>query len=85
MPHFLHIGCGPKHKDQTTAGFNTPDWTEIRLDIDKVLAATLQAAGFASVASAQRGAPFFDLWALASKAERSEEALRALAAEHVPT
>lgn len=34
MPTFLHIGCGPKRKDQTTRGFNTPDWTELRLDID---------------------------------------------------
>ena len=34
MPTFLHIGCGPKRKDQTTKGFNTPEWTEIRLDID---------------------------------------------------
>ena len=34
MPTFLHIGCGPKRKAQTTRGFNTPDWTEIRLDID---------------------------------------------------
>jgi hypothetical protein len=34
MPTFLHIGCGPKSKDQTTKGFNTPEWTEIRLDID---------------------------------------------------
>lgn len=31
---FLHIGCGPKYKNSTTAGFNIPDWTEIRLDID---------------------------------------------------
>ncbi len=31
---FLHIGCGSKRKDQTTKGFNTPDWKEIRLDID---------------------------------------------------
>jgi len=35
MKTFLHVGCGPKHKDQTTRGFNTPDWTELRLDIDK--------------------------------------------------
>jgi predicted SAM-dependent methyltransferase len=35
MNTFLHVGCGPKHKDQTTRGFNTPDWTELRLDIDK--------------------------------------------------
>lgn len=34
MPILLHVGCGPKRKDRTTAGFNTPDWTEIRLDID---------------------------------------------------
>ena len=32
---FLHIGCGPKRKDQTTRGFNTPDWIEQRLDIDQ--------------------------------------------------
>jgi predicted SAM-dependent methyltransferase len=31
---FLHVGCGPKRKDRTTRGFNSPDWTEIRLDID---------------------------------------------------
>jgi SAM-dependent methyltransferase len=30
----LHVGCGPKRKDQTTPGFNTDDWREIRLDID---------------------------------------------------
>ena len=34
MKIFLHVGCGPKHKDQTTRGFNTPDWLERRLDID---------------------------------------------------
>lgn len=34
MPTFLHVGCGAKRKDQTTRGFNTPDWTEVRLDID---------------------------------------------------
>lgn len=38
MPIFLHIGCGPKRKAQTTKGFNTPDWTEIRLDIDASVA-----------------------------------------------
>ena len=35
MKQFLHVGCGPKHKDRTTAGFNNPDWHELRLDIDK--------------------------------------------------
>jgi SAM-dependent methyltransferase len=34
MQVLLHVGCGPKHKAQTTAGFNTPTWKEIRLDID---------------------------------------------------
>lgn len=34
MPVLLHVGCGPKTKAQTTPGFNTPDWSEMRLDID---------------------------------------------------
>lgn len=35
MAHtFLHVGCGQKRKDRTTAGFNRPEWREIRLDID---------------------------------------------------
>jgi len=34
MQTFLHVGCGPKRKDQTTRGFNTPDWAELHLDID---------------------------------------------------
>jgi predicted SAM-dependent methyltransferase len=34
MKTFLHIGCGTKHKEQTTQGFNTPEWNELRLDID---------------------------------------------------
>jgi SAM-dependent methyltransferase len=37
MKQFLHIGCGPKRKDRTTRGFNTPDWTEVRLDIDETV------------------------------------------------
>jgi len=32
---FLHTGCGMAHKDRTTAGFNSPAWDEVRLDIDK--------------------------------------------------
>ena len=32
---FLHVGCGPKRKDQTTRGFNSDDWQELRLDIDE--------------------------------------------------
>ena len=35
MPKFLHVGCGQKRKVQTTQGFNTPEWTEIRFDIDE--------------------------------------------------
>lgn len=198
MKHLLHVGCGPKRKAQTTRGFNTPEWQEVRLDIDasvqpdvtgtmtdmsavasgsvdavfsshniehlyphevpvalaeflrvlndegfavitcpdlqsvcalvaqdrltepayvspagpiapldilyghrppmargnlymahrcgftqRVLAGTLQAAGFASVASRAR-AQHFDLWALASKRPRSDEQMRALAQAHFP-
>jgi len=200
MPTFLHIGCGPKRKDQTTRGFNTDAWTELRFDIDesvkpdlvgtmtdmsavadesvdaifsshniehlyphevpvalkeflrvlkpdgflvvtcpdllsvcqlvaedklteaayvspagpiapldilyghrpamakgnlfmahrcgftqKVLTGTLQAAGFQSVAALARSrAPFFDLWAVASKSVRGEDEMRALAKAHIP-
>jgi hypothetical protein len=50
-----------------------------------VLTHTLLAAGFARVAALRRGfAPSFDLWALASKGERTEEEMRRLAAEHFP-
>lgn len=38
MKTFLHVGCGPKRKNQTTAGFNTPDWSEVRLDINPAVA-----------------------------------------------
>lgn len=38
MQRFLHIGCGPKHKEQTTRGFNSGDWEEVRLDIDEAVA-----------------------------------------------
>jgi len=196
----LHIGCGLKHKDKTTRGFNTEAWSEIRLDIDpavepdvtgtmtdmsavatrsvdaifsshniehlyphevpvalaefyrvladdgftvitcpdlqsvcalvaqdklveaaytspagpitpmdilygfrpslakgnhfmahrcgftqKVLVGTSRSCGFQSVASMARGrAPFYDLWAVASKSERGEDEMRALAEEHFP-
>jgi ubiquinone/menaquinone biosynthesis C-methylase UbiE len=195
MKKFLHVGCGPKQKEQTTSGF--ADWTELRFDIDesvqpdlvgtmtdmssvhsesvdavfsshniehlyphevpvafseflrvlkpdgfavitcpdlqavcalvaedkltepaytspagpiapldilyghrppmargnlymahrcgfteKVLCGTLQTSGFKSVASKKRGAPYFDLWALATKADLKEEELRLLAKTH---
>lgn len=35
MKSFLHVGCGPKYKNQTTKGFNTDEWQEIRFDIDE--------------------------------------------------
>lgn len=31
---FLHVGCGPARQGPRTYGFDTPDWREIRLDID---------------------------------------------------
>jgi len=34
MKKFLHVGCGPAKKADTTAGFNNDDWQEIRFDID---------------------------------------------------
>lgn len=34
MKTFLHVGCGSKRKAQTTLGFNTPEWQEIRFDIN---------------------------------------------------
>jgi SAM-dependent methyltransferase len=34
VPILLHVGCGSKRKNQTTRGFNTPEWQELRLDID---------------------------------------------------
>jgi len=50
----------------------------------RTLSATLHAAGFAGVAINHWGAPFFDLWAVASKSMRDEAAMLALAAAHFP-
>lgn len=38
MNTFLHVGCGPKRKDQTTQGFAGDAWREVRLDIDASVA-----------------------------------------------
>ena len=38
MNTFLHVGCGPKRQNQTTAGFASPDWRELRLDINPAVA-----------------------------------------------
>lgn len=35
MKQFLHVGCGPKKKNQTIPAFNEVDWHEVRLDINK--------------------------------------------------
>jgi SAM-dependent methyltransferase len=37
MRRFLHVGCGPKQKKQTTPGFDSSDWQEVRVDIDKAV------------------------------------------------
>lgn len=37
MKTFLHIGCGPKFKDATTAEFARDTWTELRFDIDETV------------------------------------------------
>lgn len=34
MKKFLHVGCGPQNQTSIQKGFNTPDWEEVRLDID---------------------------------------------------
>ncbi|MEY2593661.1 MAG: hypothetical protein RI972_1350 [Pseudomonadota bacterium] len=49
----------------------------------RVLTATLYAAGFRSIATACRPESF-DLWAVASKQERSEDEMRELAMQHFP-
>jgi SAM-dependent methyltransferase len=50
----------------------------------RVLDGALRAAGFNSVVSAARAAPFFDLWAVAMKRGGGEAELRALAEAHFP-
>ena len=49
---------------------------------EKVLSVTLQSSGFKRVASMKRGAPYIDLWALATKADLNEEELLSLAKNH---
>jgi predicted SAM-dependent methyltransferase len=51
----------------------------------KVLSGTLKSCGFKSVATMSRGeAPYFDLFALASKSVRTEAEMRELVASHFP-
>lgn len=37
MKQFLHVGCGAKRKGQTTRGFDSDGWVELRLDIDPAM------------------------------------------------
>lgn len=51
----------------------------------RILEGVLRNAGFLSVGTMARGrAPFFDLWGLAFKSERTEEAVRDLIGQHFP-
>jgi hypothetical protein len=50
----------------------------------RVLGGTLRASGFSAIATIARGAPYFDLWAIASVSARTEAEIRSLAAEHFP-
>jgi hypothetical protein len=38
MKTFLHIGCGHKHKDKTTRGFNTPGYALWALAVKQPMA-----------------------------------------------
>ena len=77
---FLHIGCGPKRKDRTTLCFRSERWHEARLDNDPNVFPHMAEVSSGSVQAIfcwQRVYhPFFDLWALASKSERSETEMR---------
>ena len=35
MKKFLHAGCGPSRKENTTAPFASSNWEEVRFDIDE--------------------------------------------------
>lgn len=50
----------------------------------KVLMGVLTAAGFPQALVMQRASPFFDLWALASNSQRSEDELHSLVDLHFP-
>jgi len=50
----------------------------------KVLASTLQRAGFNATACLKRGHPFYDLWAVAKLFSRGDDELHALAQAHFP-
>lgn len=35
LKSLLHVGCGPKRKDQTLPAFQSTNWREVRFDIDE--------------------------------------------------
>ena len=49
---------------------------------EKVLSGTLKASGFKKVATTKRGHPYFDLWALGTKQDISDDKLISLAQAH---
>jgi len=51
---------------------------------EKVLIGTLRSCGFKTVASKRRAHPYYDLYAVATKADMQEADLRTLAAQHIP-
>ncbi len=60
MPTLLHIGCGQARKDRTTRAFATPQWREVRLDIDPSVGPDIVASmtGMPMVACASMDAVF---------------------------
>jgi len=51
---------------------------------ERALIGTLKHGGFKSIASMRRAHPYYDLYALATKAETSEADIMALARQHLP-
>ena len=39
--HLIHIGSGPKRKDQTLPAFQSDDWREVHFEIDESVAPDL--------------------------------------------
>ncbi|MDG2140282.1 MAG: methyltransferase domain-containing protein [Gammaproteobacteria bacterium] len=51
---------------------------------EKVLSGYFKDAGFANTVTRSRGAPYFDIWIIATKNENSNDKLREIAIEHFP-
>jgi hypothetical protein len=56
----LHIGCGPKRKDQTLPAFQSDEWREVRFDIDESVAPDIigTMTDISAVASGSMGSLF---------------------------